>query len=284
MSGVFFVLVMLAPIAALARSEAADTKLRPVMKVVRLLEDMKLELSKEADDDKEVYEELTCWCQTNEQEKTKAIETATIKIDQLKAVIPEHGAKVAELKSKHKATTDELYADQKALGEATALRMKEGQAFHGEEKGLQDAVKAATDAVTVLSRQHPDFAQVKSAASRLQSAKVAQLVSFGGVLSEEKTNLLKTFLSDVQGADSFLAIPGMSSYEPQSGPIFGILKQMKEDFETNLSEAQKSELKAQEEYELLKSAKEGEITTAQKLATQFDAGIAEFTEKQASAI
>eukprot|EP00747_Dinoflagellata_sp_TGD_P109120 gnl/TRDRNA2_/TRDRNA2_170593_c2_seq4.p1 gnl/TRDRNA2_/TRDRNA2_170593_c2~~gnl/TRDRNA2_/TRDRNA2_170593_c2_seq4.p1 ORF type:complete len:679 (-),score=232.25 gnl/TRDRNA2_/TRDRNA2_170593_c2_seq4:83-2119(-) len=282
MSGVFFVLVMLAPIAALARSEAADTKLRPVMKVVRLLEDMKLELSKEADDDKEVYEELTCWCQTNEQEKTKAIETATIKIDQLKAVIPEHGAKVAELKSKRKATMDELYADQKALGEATALRMKESEAFHGEETGLLDAIKAAKDAITVLSKHHPDFAQVKAVAHQLQSAKVAQLVAFAGALREEQVNVLKTFMTDVQGADSFLGISD-PSYEPQSGQVFGILKQMKEDFEASLSGAQKSELKAKEEYEMLKAAKEDEIASGQKLAAQLDADIAEFSEKGATA-
>ena len=35
------------------------------------------------------------------------------------------------------------------------------------------------------------------------------------------------------------------SYAPQSGQIFGILKQMKETFETNLSNSQKEEMEAQ---------------------------------------
>jgi hypothetical protein len=48
-------------------------------------------------------------------------------------------------------------------------------------------------------------------------------------------------------------------YAPQSGAIFGILKQMKETFETNLSNSQKEEMEAQQAYQDLKAAKETEI-------------------------
>merc|ERR1719265_2323820 len=39
-------------------------------------------------------------------------------------------------------------------------------------------------------------------------------------------------------------VQGPASYAPQSSQIFGILKQMEEEFEANLSEAQKNEMKA----------------------------------------
>merc|ERR1719353_1968943 len=54
------------------------------------------------------------------------------------------------------------------------------------------------------------------------------------------------------------------SYAPQSGAIFGILKQMKETFETNLSSSQKEELASQKAYEELKAAKEEEIAAGQE--------------------
>merc|ERR1719487_616383 len=63
------------------------------------------------------------------------------------------------------------------------------------------------------------------------------------------------------------------------GQIFGILGQMKEDFEVNLSEAQKSEAKAKAEFETLKVAKEDEIDTGRKLIVSIDASIAETQEK-----
>merc|ERR1719451_130151 len=53
------------------------------------------------------------------------------------------------------------------------------------------------------------------------------------------------------------------SYAPQSGEIFGILKQMKETFESNLSASQKEEMANQKAYEELKAAKEEEISAGQ---------------------
>merc|ERR1719262_1665217 len=100
-------------------------------------------------------------------------------------------------------------------------------------------------------------------------------------MSMGKANVdeLRSFLHNAESASSFLAIPGMQSYAPQSGQIFGILNQMKEDFEVNLSEAQKSEAKAKAEYESLKAAKEDEIDTGRKLIVSIDAQIAETQEK-----
>merc|ERR1740138_12125 len=46
----------------------------------------------------------------------------------------------------------------------------------------------------------------------------------------------------------------VQSYAPQSGQIFGILKTMKEEFESDLSSSQKAELKAQEEFDALKAS------------------------------
>merc|ERR1719420_282964 len=44
-----------------------------------------------------------------------------------------------------------------------------------------------------------------------------------------------------------------------SAEIFGVLKQMKEGFETNLAASQSEEMKAQSEYEGVKAGKESEI-------------------------
>merc|ERR1719337_826266 len=56
-----------------------------------------------------------------------------------------------------------------------------------------------------------------------------------------------------------------SENAPASGEIFGILKQMKESFETNLANSQKEEMQSQKDYEDLKAAKEAEIKAGQDL-------------------
>merc|ERR1719160_1184120 len=55
------------------------------------------------------------------------------------------------------------------------------------------------------------------------------------------------------------------SYTPASSEILGILKQMKDEFEANLSQAQKEEMQAQEEYEQMKATKEEEIASTRKM-------------------
>merc|ERR1719478_1839318 len=55
----------------------------------------------------------------------------------------------------------------------------------------------------------------------------------------------------LQGATA----PSSGSYSPQSGQIFGILKTMKDDFETNLSQEQKEEMKAVEDFKEMSAAK-----------------------------
>merc|ERR1719203_811251 len=95
---------------------------------------------------------------------------------------------------------------------------------------------------------------------------------------------LKDFIQQPEHASAFLAIPGFKSYRPQSGQIFGILKQMKADFENSLSDAQKNEAKAKEEFEALKDAKEDEIASGEKAVASMGQQIADHTEKHAVAI
>merc|ERR1719400_102165 len=71
-------------------------------------------------------------------------------------------------------------------------------------------------------------------------------------------------MSFIQQPDYFDAKPTFKqSYAPQSGEIFGILKQMQETFESNLSASQKEEIANQKAYQDLKAAKEEEIAAGQ---------------------
>jgi len=255
------------------------------MKIVRTMEDMKVELNKELEDDKAVHEMLDCWCTTNEKEKTKAIEMATTRISELEALLGETIAKISETKSKRKSVQEEMYKDQAALDEAEELRMKENKEFHGTETDLLQAIDATKNAIIVLSKHHPDFAQIKSVQRLLMAARVPQLILKAGSFDNLKAQQLKDFLSGSETA--FLQrSPGLGgqSYQPASGQIFGILKQMKEDFDKDLGEEQASEKKSVAEFEALKAAKVAEIDTAKKSIIQFDQDLARLGEQNAEAL
>merc|ERR1719463_1000164 len=67
--------------------DLSAAKNRPVSKVITLLKDMNAQLQEEAKADEEIYEQMACWCETNEKEKTKAIEEATQHIKDLTIAI-----------------------------------------------------------------------------------------------------------------------------------------------------------------------------------------------------
>jgi len=83
-----------------------------------------------------------------------------------------------------------------------------------------------------------------------------------GVFTRSQKKAVIAFVQAPQ--DYFDATPTFKqSYAPQSGEIFGILKQMKETFESNLSASQKEEMANQKAYEDVKAAKEEEIAAGQ---------------------
>lgn len=288
-SVLFSLLAPAGAVTALANDKDMSLKTRPIMKVVRMLEDMKAELNKELEDDKAVHEMMDCWCSTNEKEKTKAIELGTSRINELEALLGETIAKIKELKSKRKSIQEEQYKDQAALDEAEELRMKENKEFHGAETDLLEAIDATKNALIVLSKHHPELAQIKAVVRMLQAAKIPQLMLKSGSFNNLKAQELKDFLTGASSATetSFLQrSPGLAgqSYQPQSGQIFGILKQMKEDFDTDLGQEQKAEAKAVEEFKALKESKLAEIDTAKKAIVQFDQDLARLGQTNAESL
>merc|ERR550525_2342211 len=103
-----------------------------------------------------------------------------------------------------------------------------------------------------------------------------------GVLSPSARRIAASFLQSPE--DYFDAAPTFKqSYAPQSGEIFGILRQMRETFETNLSASQKEEMENQKAYADLKAAKEEEIAAGQAQIDSKTQELADTDEKNANA-
>merc|ERR1719253_1484735 len=189
----------------LERDLSDSFKERPVMKVVRMLQDMKAELQKELDDDKAVHELMDCWCKTNNNEKTAAIAAANAKIEQLKSSMGASAARIAELKEKRAETLAEVNADHKALSDATGMRMKENKEFQASETDYIEAISASKNAIVVLGKHNPQLTQLRAVAHRLLDARVNQMVGHSRRISKVNTEMLQSFLRKAESATSFLS-------------------------------------------------------------------------------
>merc|ERR1719453_639009 len=142
------------------------------------------------------------------------------------------------------------------------LRKKELAEFNAEEKDVLQSIGALKSAVTVLGK-HNFFMQVDEGtliniAVSIQDQMRRHKSLVEKLTSERQRKEITAFIQ--APSDYFDAEPTFKqSYAPQSGAIFGILKQMKETFETNLETSQKEEMASQTAYDDLKASKEAEI-------------------------
>jgi len=283
----FYLLLCLVSVSALSFDEQA-AKNRPVSKVITLLKDMLKQLEKEAAEDEEIYDKLACWCETNDKEKTKSIADAEAKIEDLTTKIEEYTAASARLNTEIKNLESEVAKNQEALDKATAIREKQLAEFNEEEKDLLESISALKAAITVLSKhqggaflQFPQ-SRILGVAATMQHEMQKHAALLQGVITPSQKRVVASFIQAPQ--DYFDAKPTFKqSYAPQSGEIFGILTQMLETFEANLSQSQKEEMENQKAYEDLKAAKEAEIAAGQEQIDKKTSELADTDEKNAQA-
>merc|ERR1719331_422295 len=246
-------------------------KNRPVTKIINLLKQMLKELEAEAEADEEIYDKLACWCETNDKDKTKVTIDAKVTISSLKRHIDEWGELSVSLALEIKNLESSIYTLNESLSKASAIRMKELAEFTEEEKNLISSIKSLKDAIIVL-KKHSTLVQVDEAsqtdmlsvAATLEHAMQKHAELLGGVLTPSQRRMAAAFVQD--------GPRGFKSYNPQSGEILGVLEQMKETFEKDLSAAQKAKIDAEYEARVAERNLEIEaITKALSFLTSDDA-------------
>lgn len=314
-------LTMKAREASLVRAWSAEldqASKTPVQRVVALLTKMKVELENEAAKDAELFAQMECWCKTNNADKTQAISEAEAKIVQLQAEIEERAAKTAQLTAEVKQHKKEVKEAQQALDEATQIREKARAEFTEEDRQMMQAVANLKNAITVLGKHHkgllqltPELQQAITSVLKDAADKHAFLQMQGKANSSIKKQLSAALLQVGTSAEAALLARGLrggadsaplnakfagrvlaslaqqpselAGYNAQSGQIFGILNSMLDEFTTNMSDAQKEEMQAEEEFKQLKAAKEEQIAAGENAAASKTAQAAENAKALADA-
>jgi len=276
-------------------------KQKPMAKVITLLKDMAKQLEKEGEEDEKAYDKMACWCETNDREKTKAIDDAESKIETLNTHIESGIAASARLTTEIKGAEGDLAENQEAVDKATAMRAKGLAEFNAEEKEAIQAISALRSAITVLKKHHSAasasaFLQKESSLNEAETSEEAQYAlklkeaeeTVGKVLKQNAKNLngmllphqKKVLNAFVQGGVKGMKKAAASA--PASGEIFGIMNQMLESFEANLAKSRKEEGDSQGAFEDLKAAKEEEIAAGKDLIDKKGQELASTDEKLAT--
>jgi len=261
---IVFALVLAAPhkaegvVSKLEADARADFSEKPITKVINLLKDMQAQLEKEMEKDIELYDTMVCWCTENDKLKTKAIADAEAHLEDLQTAIEEMTAKSAQLKTDIETLESETAENEKTLMDASAIREKDNSVFVDEEKDSMQMVSGLNGAVQALGKHHS---------------------TPGAELADEQEPA-PAFLQ----RNSLLRQPvATSSYDSQSGAIFGILRTMKENGEEQLATMQKQETKAADAHAKLSTSKNDELAAAKEQLEEKRQELAETDENLANA-
>lgn len=264
----------LALLAQVAFSSDVDEGRTAVNKVITILRDMKDQLEKESGNDEEVMDQMICWCETNDKSKTKAISDGQQKVKVLTAAIEQYSNSATSLKEEISQGQKDIAANMQELSEASAIRDKEQAEFAENEKQQASSVSGLTNAIksigarTGMALRQQSLMQVDGELEGLSSidASDAKLRQMG--IPPKQRRMVQAFLQS-------------KSHNPASAEVFGVLKQMKESFESSLKESQTEEADAVKAYKQLKGAKSAELQAAQDQVDAKSAQMAEAVERLA---
>jgi chromosome segregation ATPase len=242
---------------------------KPIAKVIGLLKDMSTQLEAEQKADADMYEEMDCWCASNEKEKTKAIKDANKKIPECEAAIEKYTALSSQLDTEITKLNKEIAKHTSGLEQATAIRSKESTEFTENEKDMTATISSLGGAVEALGKS--------------QGAALLQVRKTIAVHMQKHEELLRRVLTPKQRSDmtSFIQVSSNKPGPAASGAIFGTLKQMKETFETNLADSQKEEETSAGQFSDLKKAKDAELAAMAKQVEDKTVEMADSNQKNA---
>jgi len=237
MQAMFALLLALAVPALALNFDSEDAKVRPVTKVVNLLQGMKQQLEKEAEEEAELMEKQNCWCKENADSSSATVEDGTKKIKELEGKVSSLSALGSRLVVEVKNTEADIKKAEEGMDEAMMLRKKEVAKFQEEEKDQLNNVNAVHSAQSTIGAgsflQKPDALSQKLKALYDRS---------GDKLSTESSAKLTNFLQN-----------------PGTGEIEGVMQGLESDFSAELKHVREEEAKHKTDYETLMKAKREEI-------------------------
>jgi len=271
----------------------------PIKKVVTLLEEMSATLGTEAKKDKDIFTKMDCWCLKSRKKMTAEVEAAQKKIDELDGTIETQTGIIASATQEIKNLKEFIAKSNKELNDSADLRKKEKAEAEGDQADFKETAETLTTAIGVLGKaQNTGFLSKSEATSLLQIR--SQLNNFGTVMQKDLWDMLGSFTSEAktgflqqeprdytkgpEGANDLSGnAAGVKSYNNRSGAIFGMLKQMKDDFEKQLADSIASEAAKEDSFAKLKATKMAEIKAAkeQKVAKDTELGQAKMDKSNA---
>lgn len=262
----------------------------PVEKVLAMLGENKLKVTRDLASEKKEMEEYAAFCDDETDEKSYAIKTAARNIADLNSVIDDATAQVRGLDDTIATLGREMAAKDDQIAKAKAVRKNEHTDFEATEKELMESIDQIEKAVILLKREmslaqgkvvhKPDIRKVAQALNSLVNA---------AWMDQGNQQALKGLLQDAQNQGSIQSTGASENddlkftvHNKKEGSgtdaILQSLQDMKQKAEETLSNARMNEMKSNHNYQMMLSSLEESLGLSKTKLSESTALKAQLTE------
>jgi hypothetical protein len=246
-----------------ANAGAVEAQDHPIVKVIKLIKDLKEKSIAEGKEEAVAYTKFTYWCSTSIAEVNDAIADEKATIDQLSDSIEGKKKGIESLKEMIKTLEDQIGELEASGKKAKEDRDDEAKLYTEANKDYETTITAIADAIKALKEAEAGT-EPKALLVQRQLRSVLALVSLK--VSGNQLKELERFAADpkrsVKAAGDQKA--HVDKYDFKSENVVELLKQLKLKFEDDQLAATKAETNALNAYELSKQARDEARNAATK--------------------
>jgi len=213
---------------------------KTITKVVKLLQGMLDKSKSDAEADRVMFAKFKCYCDANEEERTKSVEDLTEEIGFLSSKIEQLQGSNGKLSEETRGLRADMTTNENDRATAQGIRTKAHEDFVAEEADLNMAISQMESAIGILGAIGADQTMESGADHEkfMAGYEGASLIKMNTQV-KQALQAASAFLSpqEKKRAGNFLQAPFTGNYAAQSGQILGILKNMRDTFKANLENA-----------------------------------------------
>jgi len=305
MQGACATLLLLSFVAApvpTAASRATKASVPAIGKVLGEILELQSKFEGEAKLEQKEYDKYACWCEKTLQKKAMEIDELTKLIIELQAKILKYKGILGVYSAEIMQLDSSIKANIKLVIDAKSVRGKKAEAYEAEKAELEQCIGALEAAINALSgagekdgekkaslvsvRQAEAVGAAAGIKDLLANPRAIQMVSAQDLkVMEEFVEKPSEFLQGQRGAVGFLDAQAnpFGDYQPKSGQIQGILKEMYDQFCKDLEKANVEEAEGIRIHNKLIEVKKEEEIELKKQFKKFNVDNGDIVQKLSSA-
>jgi len=240
----------------------------PIEKTIQLLDGLVAKIEKEGEHEAKLFEDFTKYCHDDSMDLQFQIKTGKSDAERAKAAVADNAAKIGAAEAKIEELSTSIATSTADLKSATEIRASEHDDYVKLEADLQATVSMLERAHAIIEREMAKTGFIQGAASMQKvSAALSAIVTAATVNIEDRVKVQALLQAQTAAAeDDFqpAGAPDPAAYKSQSGGILSVLEDLLEKAKAELASAQKAEMNAKFDYDMLKQKLEDAIAFGEK--------------------